>query len=163
MARGSKGGSTGSLDVVRAVTAVPCMGQRRKKVVVGFQGSRLKPWSNRLACLVVARGSATASSKVGRANLGQQAGRESASIAHRRRATPPGRCRQSRRCLLRWLDLITRQMCGRESTAEACASRPDFADALRNSVPFLASPPAFDQPHAARSKLQCRFSLTFET
>jgi hypothetical protein len=33
MARGSKGGSTGSLDVVRAVTAVPCMvsaGKRRR-------------------------------------------------------------------------------------------------------------------------------------
>jgi hypothetical protein len=35
MARGSKGGSTGSLDVVRAVTAVPHR-QRWKKVAVGF-------------------------------------------------------------------------------------------------------------------------------
>jgi hypothetical protein len=56
-----------------------------------------------------------------------------------------------------------RQTCGRELIVKACASRPDFADALRNSVPFLAWPPAFDPPHAARSKLQCRFSLTFET
>ena len=52
----------------------PLHRQRWKKVVIGFQGLRLKPWSNRLGCLVVARGSATDSSKVGGANLGQQAG-----------------------------------------------------------------------------------------
>jgi hypothetical protein len=57
VAGGSKGGRISSVDVVRAVTAVPLHGQRRKKVVVGFQGLRLKPGSNRLACLVLTRGS----------------------------------------------------------------------------------------------------------
>src|SRR6266516_7024075 len=56
-----------------------------------------------------------------------------------------------------------RQKCGHEWRVGDDGSPPDCWDALRNSVPSFASPPAFDPPCAARSKLQCRFSLTFET
>ena len=52
-----------------------------------------------------------------------------------------------------------RQRCGHESTAEDDVSPPDSEDALRNSIPSLASPPTFDWQRAARSKLQCRFSF----
>src|SRR6266540_5996790 len=55
------------------------------------------------------------------------------------------------------------QTCGRESTDGDDAQRPDSPDALCNSVPSLALLPTFDPPRAARSKLQCRFSLSFET
>jgi hypothetical protein len=41
-------------------------------------------------------------------------------------------------------------------------SQPDPGDALCNSVPSLPSPPAFDRQHAARSKLQWRFSFNIQ-
>jgi hypothetical protein len=75
---------------------------------------------------------------------------------------PPGQCRRNQPYPLRWLDPITRQKCGRESTAEDDVSQPDSGDALCNSVPSLPSPPAFGRQHAARSKLQWRFSFNIQ-
>ena len=72
MARGAEGGSTGSLDIAGTVTAVPCIvsAGKTRRWIPGFAPETT---GNRLAYLVVARGSATDCSKVGAANLGQQA------------------------------------------------------------------------------------------
>jgi hypothetical protein len=53
-----------------------------EKVVVGFQGLRLKPLGNRLACLVVARGSPTDYSKVGRYLISVSRRGERARVLH---------------------------------------------------------------------------------
>src|SRR6266550_3393462 len=55
-----------------------------------------------------------------------------------------------------------RQPCGHESTAEDDVLPPDSADAPRNTVPSLPSPLTFDRQHAARSKLQWRFSFNIQ-
>ncbi len=69
MARGSKGGSTGSLDVVGAVTAVPCIVSAGKKSSLEFKDcAEITAWP---ASLLHEAG--TDCSKVGGANLGQQA------------------------------------------------------------------------------------------
>src|SRR3989442_15716964 len=55
-----------------------------------------------------------------------------------------------------------RQRCVPESTAEDDVLPPDSGDAPRNTVPSLPSPLTCDRQHAARSKLQWRFSFNIQ-
>jgi hypothetical protein len=68
MARGSKGGSIGGLDVAGAVTASHAS-SALEKVLVGFQGCAWNAWT----ASFLHEGSATDCSKVGGANPDQQA------------------------------------------------------------------------------------------
>src|SRR5947207_4102214 len=84
-------------------------------------------------------------------NPDQQAASESASIARRRRVRRLGRCRRSQRSLPRWPGRVMRQRCDRGLTTGDAVPPPDYADASRNTTPFLSLLLTFPRQHGTHS------------
>src|SRR2546430_16646615 len=93
-------------------------------------------------------------------NPDQRAALGNAGIARRRHVTRPGRCRRSRRCLPRWPGRVVRQRCDRGLTTGDAVPPPDYADASRNTTPFLSLPLTFPRLHGTHSISYGRFSLS---
>src|SRR5439155_4681527 len=96
-------------------------------------------------------------------NPDQRAASGSASIAHRRRVARPGRCRRSQRCLPQWPGRAARQKCDRGSTTGDAVPPPDYADASRNTTPFLSLLLTFPRQHGTHSISYAVFCLKKKT
>src|SRR5205823_8332489 len=101
--------------------------------------------------------------KLTQLNLDQQAASESASIARRKRVRRPGRCRRSQRSLPRWPGRVMRQRCDRGLTTGDAVPPPDYADASRNTTPFLSSLLTFPRQHGTHSISYAVFCLKKKT
>src|SRR6266480_5214791 len=96
-------------------------------------------------------------------NPHQQAASESASIERRRRVRRPGRCRRSQRSLRRWPGRVMRQRCDRGLTTGDAVPPPDYADASRNTTPFLSLLLTFPRQHGTHSISYAVFCLKKKT
>src|SRR5205823_12881232 len=96
-------------------------------------------------------------------NPDQQAASESASIARRKRVRRPGRCRRSPRCLPQSPGQVMRQRCDRGLTTGDAVPPPDYADASRNTTPFLSSLLTFPRQHGTHSISYAVFCLKKKT